>query len=332
MSGKMVPMTTEAQTLTAAGAPVLAVDVGGTKMAAGLVNWEGEILLQDRTPTPGRGTEGEMWSALIELCDAIIERGGDQKLGGVGVGCAGPMVWPDGVVSPLNITAWRGFPLKRKLQERYGGPVRIHNDAVAMAIAEHWKGAAKGYRNVVGMVVSTGVGGGLVLADRLVDGGLGNAGHIGHVVVDPRGPSCPCGGRGCLEAIARGPSTAAWAIEQGWTPRSAADPADARTLAQDARAGDPIAIAAYRRSGEAVGVALASVGALLDIDITVIGGGLVQSGPLLMSPLRQAFEQHAGLAHARRMKIVPAELDQDAGIVGAAALIIEGRKYWSQPD
>lgn len=313
--------------------PVLAIDIGGTKMAAGLVDREGNVLTSDRTATPARGSESEMYSALVDLCDRVLAAGGNPSISGVGVGCAGPMVWPDGVVSPLNITAWRGFPLRRKLRDRYPGvPVRIHNDAVALAAAEHWKGAARGHRNALGMVVSTGVGGGLILGNVMIDGGLGNAGHIGHVVVDPNGPQCACGGRGCLEAIARGPSTAAWAVEQGWTPHSKADPADAKTLADDARAGDPIALAAYRRSGEAVGIALASVTALLDLDIAVIGGGLIQSGEILMGPIRQAFELHSGMAFTKRLKIVPAELDQQAGVIGAAALVLEGDTYWSIND
>ncbi len=309
---------------------VLAVDIGGTKMAVGLVDSRGEVVASGRTPTPARSSAGEMWTALSDLITEILAEAGEPRLLGVGVGCAGPMVWPDGVVSPLNIPAWRGFPLRRQLAEMFPDlPVRLHNDAVAMAAAEHWMGAAAGRSNALGMVVSTGVGGGLVLGNRLIDGGLGNAGHIGHVVVYPDGPACVCGGRGCLEPIARGPATAAWAVEQGWTPADPRQPADAKTLAGDARDGDEVAIAAFRRSGEAVGIALASVAALLDLDVAVIGGGMVQSGDLLMEPLREAFRAHAGLPHAARMTIVPAALGQDAGIIGAAALVQDGARYWN---
>lgn len=311
------------------GKTVLAIDIGGTKIAVGAVTPDGRIAASARTPSPARGTADEMWTAVTETCDRVLERAGHPVIDGVGVGCAGPMTWPDGVVSPLNITAWRGFPLRRALRERFPGvPVRVHNDAVAMACAEHWAGAAKGYKNVLGMVVSTGVGGGVILGNRLVDGGLGNAGHIGHMVVDPNGPACPCGGRGCLEAIARGPATAAWAVEQGWTPRLPGQPADAKTLSADAAAGDEVAIAAYKRSGEAVGIALASASALLDLDVAVIGGGLVQSGDLLMRPMRGAFELHAGFPFVKRLKIIPASLDQNAGIFGAAALVLAGDRYW----
>ncbi len=309
---------------------ILAIDIGGTKMAVGLVDADGNAHQVDRTPSPANQRGDAMWDALNRLLDKVLDDAGNPDITGIGVGCAGPMIWPEGVVSPTNIVGWREFPLRRKLQERFVGfPVRLHNDAICMAIAENWKGAAAGHENALGMVVSTGVGGGLIVGGRLVDGGFGNAGHIGHIVIDPSGPACRCGGRGCLEAIARGPATVAWAVEEGWTPHTAGARIDAETLAEDGYAGDMIAIEAYRRAGNAVGVGLASVAALLDLDIAVIGGGLVQSGELLMTPIKQAFEEHAGMTFVKRMKIVPAELGQLAGVVGAAALFADGDRYWS---
>lgn len=313
--------------------PILAIDIGGTKLAVGLVNYDGEVLSQSRAPTLARGTPDAMWDGLNRLIDQVLADAGEPAISGVGAGCAGPMVWPEGVVSPTNITAWRLFPLRRKLKERFPGlSVRLHNDAIAMAAAEHWKGGSRGFDNAIGMVVSTGVGGGLIVGGRLVDGGQGNAGHIGHIVVDPNGPICACGGRGCLEAIARGPATAAWAVENGWTPRGPGAANDARTLATDARDGDEIAIAAYNRAGTAVGIALVSAAALLDLDVAVVGGGLMQAGELLFAPMRQAFADHAGMTFVKRMRIVPAELDQDAGLVGAAAFVARGHQYWSPHD
>ncbi len=312
---------------------ILAIDIGGTKMAVGLVDGDGDATHVDRTPSPANQRGDAMWDALNRLLDEVLQSAGNPKITGVGVGCAGPMIWPEGVVSPTNIVGWREFPLRRKLKERFVDlPVRLHNDAICMAIAENWKGAAAGHDNALGMVVSTGVGGGLIVGGRLVDGGFGNAGHIGHIVIDPSGPACRCGGRGCLEAISRGPATVAWAVEEGWTPSDSGDPLDGKTLADDARNGDEIAIAAFRRAGSAVGVGLASVAALLDLDIAVIGGGLVQSGDLLMTPIKQAFAEHAGMTFVKRMKIVPAELDQLAGVVGAAALFADGDRYWSPVD
>ncbi|MGH3240974.1 MAG: ROK family protein, partial [Spirillospora sp.] len=174
---------------------VLAVDVGGTKLAAALVEPGGRIAAYDRVATPnpaapdagGLDAEG-LWRTLESLLVKLVAGAGDPVLAGVGVGCGGPMIWPMAEVSPLNIPAWRDFPLRARLRSRYPGlPVRIHNDAICVAVGEHWRGAGRGRDNVLGMVVSTGVGGGLILGGRLINGGSGNAGHIGHVVVDPDG-------------------------------------------------------------------------------------------------------------------------------------------------
>jgi glucokinase len=245
----------------------------------------------------------------------------------VGCGCGGPLDWPTGRVSPLNIPAWHAFPLRERLQERFGGiTVRLHNDAICMAVGEHWRGAGRGRRSMLGMVVSTGVGGGLVLDGRLINGATGNAGHIGHVVVDPAGPFCVCGGRGCLEAIARGPALAAWAQGEGWRPGQT--PVTAKDLADDAAQGHPIGVAAMRRAGGALGIAIASAAQLCDLEVVAIGGGLAQAGPLLFDPLEEALRTHAGLPSARDVPVVAAALGQSAGLIGAAALILAADRYW----
>lgn len=364
---------------------VLAVDIGGTKLAAALVDsggsggsgeFGGEVRRARRVATPPGGDAPALWRTLVELIDSVLDGSAAE---GVGVGCGGPMSWPEGVVSPLNIPGWRGFPLRAGLAERFPGvPVRIHNDAVCVAVAEHWRGAGRSSANMLGMVVSTGVGGGLVLGDRLIHGGSGNAGHIGHIVVEPGGPVCGCGGRGCLEAIARGPALAAWALEQGWTPGAAVprdkpmlsgagvdreagagtvagdalpgggtihspshaapsrgEPsyveeaaASGRQLALDAGAGDEIALAAMRRAGRALGLAIASAVNLCDLDVVTIGGGLSQAGPLLFDPLQATLRDHTRMEFARRVRVVPAALGQDAGLVGAAALLLAADRYW----
>ena len=302
--------------------PVLAVDVGGTKLAVGLVAADGRVIAQSRTPTPVEGQA--IWSALIALIDALP---GVDQVAAVGVGCGGPMSWPAGEVSPLNMPAWRGYPLRARLQSRFPAvPVRLHNDAPCLAAAEHWIGAGVGIDNMLGMVVATGVGGGVIVDGRLVNGASGNAGHIGHVVVDPAGPRCSCGGRGCLEAIARGPALAAWAMTQGWQPSG---DGSAKALADDARLGHPVAAAAFERAGRAVGIAVASSAALLDLSMVVIGGGVAQSGELLFAPLRAAVAEFARVEFVRELRVVPSALGLDAGLVGAAALVLNGDRYWS---
>ncbi|MEU8267867.1 ROK family protein [Sphaerisporangium sp. NPDC049002] len=333
---------------------VVAVDVGGTKLAAALVDPTGEIVVAGRMATPPGGDAPTLWKALAGLVDSVLERRPGHEVIGVGAGCGGPMAWPEGVVSPLNMPGWRDFPLRERLGERFSGvPVRVHNDAICLAVAEHWRGAGRGSDDMLGMVVSTGVGGGLILGGRLIDGGTGNAGHIGHVVVDPDGPTCGCGGRGCLEAVARGPGLAAWALEQGWTPGGATGRASAtdtegprtgarlagtyveaaeasgRRLSADAAAGDEIARSAMTRAGRALGIAIASATHLCDLDIVTIGGGLSQAGPLLFDPLEEALRAHARMGFAGRVRVVPAQLGQDAGLIGAAALILAPDHYWT---
>jgi glucokinase len=310
------------------GRPVLALDIGGTKLAAAVVDKGGRVSAAARVPTPaGRRLDAEtLWKTVLALLDRFTAGVGAREIAGVGVGCGGPMSWPDAHVSPLNIPAWRDFPLRDRLAERFPGiPVRVHNDAVCVAVGEHWRGAGRGKANVLGMVVSTGVGGGLVLGNRLVDGASGNAGHVGHVVVDPEGPECECGGRGCLEAVARGPAIAAWARANGWRHPQGTG----RDVADDAARGHPVAIAALARAGEALGVAIASATHLLDVDVVAVGGGLSQAGPLLFDPLEEAFRRHARMEWARSVRVVPAALGQEAGLVGAAALVLSGSRYWN---
>jgi glucokinase len=311
--------------------PVLAVDIGGTKLAAGLVEPAGRVTTWSQVPTPVGIDAEQLWRTLDALLTKVMDEAGVTPggLAGCGCGCGGPMEWPAGVVSPLNIPAWRAFPLRSRLAERLPGiPVRVHNDAICLVAGEHWRGAGRGRDNVLGMVVSTGVGGGLVLDGRLIAGASGNAGHIGHVVVDPdTGPICACGGRGCLEAIARGPGLVAWAQAEGWRPDQT--DATAKELADDGALGHPVGIAAMRRAGRALGIAIASAAALCDLEVVSVGGGLSQAGPLLFDPLEEALRAHARLEFTRDVTVVPAALGQSAGLVGAAALLFAADRYWA---
>jgi len=312
--------------------PVLAVDIGGTKFAAGVAEPGGRLITWSQTPTPRDLDSEQLWRTLDTLMTRVLASAGiaaPADLAGVGCGCGGPMEWPAGLVSPLNIPAWRAFPLRGRLAERFGGiPVRVHNDAICMVAAEHWRGAGRGRSNVLGIVVSTGVGGGLLLDGRLIAGASGNAGHIGHVVVDPEdGPLCVCGGRGCLEAIARGPALVTWAQGEGWRPGQG--DATAKDLADDGVQGHPVGRAAMRRAGRALGIAIASATHLCDLEVVSVGGGLSQAGAMLFDPLEEALRAHARLYFARQVRVVAAALGQSAGLVGAAALIFKPKRYWS---
>jgi len=311
--------------------PALAVDIGGTKIAVGVVEPGGRLIAAARTGTPRELDAEQLWRTLVGLAVRVLASAGldgPQALSGIGCGCGGPMEWPAGKVSPLNIPAWRSFPLRDRLAERFWRlPVRLHNDAICMAAGEHWRGAGRGRRDMLGMVVSTGVGGGLVLDGRLVNGATGNGGHIGHVVVDPdTGPACECGGKGCLEAIARGPALADWAQQQGWRPGQQG--LTAKDLADDAARGHPVGLAAMRRAGRAIGIAIASATHLCDLEVVAIGGGLAQAGSLLFGPVDETVRRYARLDFARDVRVVPAGLGQDAGLIGAAALVFAADRYW----
>lgn len=294
---------------------VLAADVGGTKLAAALVDADGTVRRAERVPTGG-----DPWKALQGLLERV--RGG-APVRGVGVGCGGPTRWPEGLVSPPNTPPWRGgFPLLAALRSAYPGlPVRMHNDAVALAVGEHWRGAGQGTEDLLGMVVSTGVGGGVVTGGRVLQGRSGNAGHIGHLVVEPGGPACGCGGHGCLEAVARGPAVVAWARERGCAAR------DGAALAVLAAAGEPVAVAALARAGRALGTGIAGAAALLDVDLVVLGGGFAQAGEPLWAPLRAALAEHARLGFLAGLRVLPAALGQHSGLVGAAAFLHAADRY-----
>ncbi|MCP9949208.1 ROK family protein [Actinomadura madurae] len=177
---------------------------------------------------------------------------------------------------------WRGYPLVAAVQRLVPGvPVSLAGDAQCMALGEWWRGGHGG-SSLLGIVVSTGVGGGLIIDGRPWTGRTGNAGHIGHVVVDHDGERCVCGARGCLETIAGGPSMVRWALAQGWT--HAPGRPDAKALAAAARAGASIPLAAFHRAARALATAILNTAAVLDVRDVVIGGGVAAAGDLLLAP------------------------------------------------
>ena len=296
----------------------LALDIGGTKIAVGLTDPAGELVHKAIEPTPKDPEAEHVWS-LVDAMIADATKAAKGAIRAVGIGSAGPIDANAGTVSPVNIASWRGFPLRDRIAAAMPGvPVRLAGDGICMALAEHWRGAGRGANFLLGMVVSTGVGGGLVLDGVPYQGRTGNAGHVGHVVVEPDGQLCPCGGRGCVETVASGPWMTRWALANGW----AAPPgADAVTLAEAADAGDPVARQAFHRGATALAAMIASVGAVCDLDLVVIGGGVANSGRTLFDPLEAALANYTGLSFIRGLRVVPAALGGDAGLIGAAALV-----------
>jgi glucokinase len=295
----------------------LCLDIGGTKIAAALADSDGALVYNAIRPTPATPAADDVWAVVAAtITDAV--RAADAPIAAVGIASAGPIDLPSGTVSPINIDSWDRFPLRDRVAAAVPGvPVLLGGDGVCMALGEHWLGAGRGARFVLGMVVSTGVGGGLVLNGRPYAGRTGNAGHVGHVVVEQDGRLCTCGGHGCVETVASGPWMVRWARDNGW---SAQPGAGARDLAAAAEAGDPVAGQAFHRGAAALAAMIASVGAVCDLDLVVIGGGVANSGELLFEPLRAKLSDYAGLDFISGLRVVPAELGGAAGLIGAARL------------
>lgn len=279
----------------------LAVDVGGTKIETALVGRDGAVTRRNRIATGGDDADA--------LYERVIEVIGDLRHAPItvcGVGCGGPMT-PDGeLVSPLNIPQWRRFPLRGRLTDLLGVEVHVDNDAKAFALGEGWLGAAAGARNFIAMVVSTGVGGGIVLDGKLLEGETGNAGHIGHVVVEPDGFALPDHVPGVLEAEASG--TAIAAMTGG-----------------PARDASPEVI---ERTGLLVGRAVGSVANLLDLRLAIVAGSVALGfGVPFFAAAQAEIDRVADLDHSRGTRIVPAGLGDEGPLVGAAAVGFRGRGF-----
>ncbi len=286
----------------------LAVDIGGTKLAAGLVGPDGSLGERATVPTragldgpagEGSAAAGELlWADLAGLVKQTLSSVGPaDRVVVCGTGCGGPMSPGGEEVSPLNIPAWRSFPLRRRLAEMTGLPTYVDNDAKALALGEGWVGAASGCDDFIGMVVSTGVGGGIVLDGRLLNGRLGNAGHVGHVIVVPDGRVCRCGGRGCLEAEASG-------------------------TAIEALTGEPARLAppeVVEHAGTLVGRAIASVVNLLDLPLAVVSGSVALGyGPPFFRAVQSEMDRLCRLDFARGATVVPGGLGDRGPLIGAA--------------
>ena len=318
-------------------APALAVDLGGTKLLVGLVDREGRVLAKQRVPTPQGGADA-VAGAIRDLARSLRAGVGASgaTIAGVGVAVAGPTDHARGVIyAPPNLTGWgREVAFGPLLARALGETVLIENDANAAALGEAWVGAGRDVCDLVYVTVSTGIGGGLILGGRLYRGADGTAGEIGHVIVDPDGPRCHCGNRGCLEVLASGPAIARRAREAvaGGAPTSLAGLAGrseeitAEAVAAAARGGDRLAAGLYREAGTRIGIVLGDLLALVNPKMIIVGGGVSKAGDLLFGPLREAIRSRAYPRPALEASVVPAQLGDDVGIIGAAALIYHGRE------
>lgn len=302
---------------------LVGVDLGGTLIRAALATGSSTHQAPVRHPTPAAAPPDAVLDAVAA---AVREAAGGTAPDGVGIGIPGPLDPVAGhVYAAPNLHGWTDVPAQRLLEARVGCPVAIQNDGNLAGFAEWIAGAGQGARNLVFITVSTGIGGGLVLDGELYSGSAGTAAELGHVVVDPDGPPCNQGHRGCLEGSASGTAIARRAHDllASGEPSSLgtlpADQLDARAVATAAAAGDELALRLYRDAGRTLGLSVGGLLNALSPEVVVIGGGLINAGELLLAPLRDAVGEIAFPAAQARCRIVPAALGTDAGLVGAVA-------------
>jgi glucokinase len=303
----------------------IGIDIGGTKVAGLRVAEDGSVLERRERPTPADDVPATV-ETVAGLAAELAEGGGEA----VGVGAAGMVEFAAGTLRYAPNLAWREVPLRDLVSERTGLPCVVDNDANVAAWAEYRFGAARGFRHVLLVTVGTGIGGGIVADGALFRGAHGFAAEIGHIIVEPDGPPCGCGNRGCWEQVASGRALDRLAraeVERDPFGRIAAlaagEEAAGRHVSEAAREGDPAAVAAFATVGRRLGEGIAGLVNVLDPEVVVVGGGVAEEGAVLLDPARAAFvEAVEAPEHRPEVPIVPAALGNDAGAIGAAALAL----------
>jgi glucokinase len=315
----------------------LGVDIGGTKVAAGLVNSEGKILFHTRVPMPAHGTPGEGFAAVQSAIEGIFSAHPEARstLSGIGICAPGPLDPQTGVIlNPPNVPCWRNFPLAAEVQRVFGLSARVDNDGNAAALAESIWGAGVGYRNVFYATLGTGIGTGIVFDRRIYHGRTGSAAEGGHVTIDHHGPICGCGKRGCIEALASGTAIARRARERlvEWresSPKMLAlvggdvNAVNAEIVAEAFQQGDPLAAQVLQETADFLAIWAGNIIDLLEPDVFIFGGGLSQ---LMSGFFPRIHEQLPHWCVNQRFAEIPmvlAHYGSDAGIAGAAALCRE---------
>lgn len=301
------------------GKVALAVDIGATKVALALVDRD-FALHQKQELIIGSSTSESLWTSIAETVKQVTA-GLNGNLLGVGIGSAGPLHLDSGAISPVNIPIWRKYPIVNKFQDLLGiENVVLHGDAMALAHAEHVLGAGRGSENMLGMVVSTGVGGGLIIENKVFTGDTGNASFIGHQTINFDGELCVCGRRGCVEVYASGPRMVAIAQSRGWIGGTTFV-----DLAADARNGNVIALEVVDEGARALALGIINTLGNLDITTVVVGGGVTQAGEIYMEPLRKHVKNESKYSgFLSDIVLRQAELSRDAGIIGAALGVLDG--------
>lgn len=307
----------------------IGVDIGGTKVAAGLGDEKGNIFDTVRLPTPASADFSPVRDAIFAALHMLLDRnhGAGEKLAGIGLSCPGPLNIPEGKIVHVATTGWRDVPVCRMFEQEFGVPVRLENDASCAAYGEAVLGAGKGYDQVAYFTVSTGVGGGLCSNGQLYAGAHGLAADFGHIPVELDGPSCACGGRGCLQLFSSGT-----AIAEQAKKASAASPGSLLSGKEDLTsadvvaaviAGDAVAAQVWDRAMTRLGFAAAMVHQIVDPGVIVFGGGVSQAWEIMLPPLAEAFRRHFFSDVQLEAKLVCSQLGEKAGFTGAVLLAAE---------
>lgn len=312
---------------------VLALDIGGTKLAAGMVTRSGELLASERRETDRSAAPPAIMDALEEMA-RVVRRQSPGPLDAVGISYGGPVDYHSGVtVTCHHLDGWEGIPLRDEMERRLAAPAYMDNDANAAALGEAMFGAGKGHDYLLYMTVSSGIGGGIIAGGRVYRGATGMAGEIGHMTVLPDGPVCACGRRGCLEALASGWSIARRAreaIAAGETGSRLArmqqeEPLTAQAVAAAAIADDPLALRIMNETAEFLALGIGAAVNLLNPTLVIIGGGVSKAGAVLFDPLRARLGHYILDANCQAVSVVPAALGDDVGLLGGAALAWEAQ-------
>ncbi len=301
---------------------ILVADVGGTNIRTALLDAEGEFLSSLKRPTLAHKGREALIGRLVQMFKDTLKGSGVsiRKVAGIGVGFPGPLDVERGIVfNPPNLKGWQEVHLKDILEEEMGRPVVLENDANAAALGEYWRGAGRGVGSLVCLTLGTGVGGGLVLEGRVWHGAKGIAGEIGHMTLVKNGRKCGCGNRGCLEAYCacRGIITTMKELLERYDVR----PKGVITLERIgrwARAGDSLAQRTIRETGISLGIGIANVANILNPEMVILSGGITNLGEYLFGPLREEVKKRALPKAVEGLKIVKAELGDNAGVIGAA--------------
>jgi glucokinase len=303
------------------GEHVLALDIGGTKLAAGVVNRSGDVLSFVRTPTKVEEGPEAAVKRLLELGHEALAASG-RDVTAVGIGCGGPLDPVTGrVLGPPGLPGWDDVPIVDLVAAAYGRPAFLENDATAAVLGEYHYGPWQGVRHMLYLTVSTGVGGGLIVDGRVHRGAAGHGGEFGHVIIDWRGRVCGCGQRGCIEAYASGSSIARRAAEalSAGAPSSMSGRPTAEAVAAHARKGDPLATRIWDETTAALGRALAVMVNVVEPQLVILGGGVTRAGDMLLLPVRRAALSQAMRPAGAAARVELSSHGDTVGVVGAAA-------------